>query len=274
MIKYMRVSGVTVDNATGLSTVTRTPEGIAMGAIPEWDMLIDPAFVDGSQSSVRDRAKPNSFGVSFGTSINPAIQTGQFENGEPAIQRANGNQDGTGFILPATVNPDAWTLFFVVRVTSDNTSAAMRIFANASSLSGDGKIGLYVAISGGSSLGNNLTLFEQFNGIGGPLSVTRLQASVNLTDDVAPSLLMVTFSTKLGTSIYKNGTRLAANANDKRPLTIGLNSGENNALINSTGRYGYMGLINSDLNATENTGHRRAIEKFLMAKYDIPEGAQ
>ncbi|MCC5904084.1 MAG: hypothetical protein JJT87_19405 [Halomonas sp.] len=264
MIDAQIVHGTEINNLTGLPQLTITPLDIAVGSIGyDWAMLLDPDWVDEDGSRARNMPRRFEYGVSFGSSENPSISTGTFPSGARSFYAAQGGGAGFGMSAPGRPNANAWSWVGVAKI---EPGTPMRMYANNSSIANTGDIGIYIAIS---NTGSTLTLFEKWLGSAG-INVERLQATVNLQNDTAPSLLEVDFSVGRGITILKNGVVLAQNANDTRPLDLGLNAGDNSALIGARGHHGINGLLNFDLSHPSRVPERRAIEEFAAWQYDIP----
>lgn len=256
MIKYMKVSGVTLKDSE-LPQVTLTPEGRAMGAVPGWAFMIDPAYiplpVGGSGDTAFNRVSGRMIFVDTGNS--PEIVQ---ENGNPMILAEGDNFLQT--LGDVDINPEEWTVFSVIR----GVDGRARNFIVLSE-PGDSDSGVSLSISYSANSGD-LIVYEYANDAGG--IPQRLSAPAGLNDG-SIKLVMVTFSVRDGLRAYVNGELVAYEPDDKRPLTHGYQAGEYRMHRRFRGYYGMSGILNADLGKDENTGHRRAIEKFLMSKYGI-----
>lgn len=260
MIKYQRISGVRLDDSVGLPTIVRTPEGRAMGSIPGWRLLLDPAYIDPEAALwARNRAAPSSRANIYGSGANDFIPIGEFPgSGQPAFVRNDDPVSLFRVFAPAAWNPYQWTMFAVTEPTG--SVSAQRLAQNE--VPGEaGAIAPYITIS--SNL-KNFTIFEQDTG---DTNTPRLQTSVSFD---GPSLLMATFSTRDGLRQFKDGTQIAAEPSDTRPLTHGYGPNEWTVFRNANGYWGMTGMLGIDLGAPEHIGYRRAVERFLMTKYQIP----
>lgn len=265
MIRYQKITGVSIgDNS--LPTVHQTPEGRAMAAIPGWKMLIDPDYA--TSTGVRNRAAPSSVAPLPGGDL----FLGEFENGAPAFAIPDDESGQIGAPIPGCdINPEGFSFFWVV---SDFAGQAGRHYVLRTLEQEEGVIAPSIAMVRFAEE-DWVTVYEDsVNATGRPVRLNlTLTGSERLTLST-PRLIMVTFSTAHGLSIYVDGEMKASDPSDTRPLNFGFNGDELAAFISLRAKMGMAGLLNIDLNAPENTGHRRAIEKFLMDKYGIPQGPQ
>lgn len=256
MMRYQKLQGVNLDSSTTLPSINITPEGKAMGAVPGWQMLIDPDYM--VSGAPRNRALPNSI-----TLTNMPIDLGSFPNGQASLH-IDTYANGTTAITPQDVafNKDEWSVFAVVREDAEQTSHTT-LFRSIT----DAPSGLLSVRIGISSMGSG----RQFSVWEGT-TTRRLVYPPEKPFAGRTVLLMVTFSIRDGLSIFTNGEKVASNPDDKRPLDQGDGAGEWRFRSTAvTADVGMMGVLSIDLSQPENTGHRRAIEKFLMTKYGISD---
>ncbi|MDW0360796.1 hypothetical protein Q8G38_15900 [Halomonas venusta] len=258
MIKYQRISGITLPNDNGLPTVNRTPEGVAMGAIPGWSIMFDPAY--SAPSTLRNRAQPNN---------NVPVTTGSLDAGvisdQPSLDITVDTVVGGAGGIKGALNPGAISGFCVVAGLGDSPVDRHYIFRPINQQSDVICPSFaFVTVSGTAGV----YIYE--NSVSQPGQPTRLSFSFNDLLQPEPHLVMWTASVVNGVSIWVDGVRVAYDPNDKRPMDFGLEPGDIAAFINTRGNFGHAGLLNIDLNAAENGGHRRAIERFMMQKYGIP----
>lgn len=261
MIHYQRISGVTLEGSASLPTIQRTPEGEAMGAVPGWNVLFDPSYSD--SGGVRNRAQPNNTApVTEG-----AVQIGDIA-GADAFDLVDEMRLGGEFNAP--LNPSAVTAFTVVE--SLRTSPINRHYPFTPIAHQDEQLSpvfAFATVSGQASI-----VVYEHSLVDNPGAPQRLNHRFDGLLDASPHLVMWTASSETGVSIWVDGQRVAHDANDTRPLEFGTEEGALRSFVSARGKFGMTGLLNIDLSAPENTGHRRAIEKFLMTKYGIPQGAQ
>lgn len=264
MIKYQKIQGVKLSEATSLPNIVRTPEGVAMGAVPGWAVLLDPAYVSISDNTVLNRAR----GVV--SSADNTLTFNDLPSGHPAFfagitggSSSPINIDGT-----ADINPSAWTVIYVGR-PQENDSFIPRICIPKSGASEVMSLNIGLAADTRST-----NIYENSINVGGQPIRLSYEPSNNFSERDSATLLMYTFSEDRGLAIFDGGEKVAEDISDTRPLDFGTAAGEWGFGISLNGWHGLYGLLNIDLGAPENTGHRRSIEKFLMDKYDIPEGPQ
>lgn len=248
MIKYQILQGVRLPQATGLPVVAPTPEGKAMGAIPGWNILIDPDYV--GHNSVLNRAKIDSMFMAS----NSGYEYGAI-SGETAFSLGGGPR----FAPTVDMNPTAWSAFFVVQTPRDGATGGRELLRPIE-IDTEG-VGPRVTIRANGHLwlyGTSTTVDR----LGGP----------EIPDNEA-FLAMATFSTRDGTKLYCDGELVAANPDDKRPLDEKYSAGEYMLLSGTSADLpmlvGMCGVLDIDLGWPEHAGYRRAIERFLMDKYGI-----
>lgn len=262
MIKFQRISGVNLD-AENLPVINITPEGEAMGAVPGWGVYVDPKTNPDGGQTVRNQAIRN--GNATQDSGSRVVVLGDI-NGTPAFDHTSESGQFNVDLPVNGINPEAWSVFFAL--SSGSGPNVQTIFAERPAVAAGDGIGLNVALN---AAGTNVLVYE---GTGtGTGQISRFDTTSVLSNGV-PSLIMVTFSTSRGFALYKNGQLVNSDDSDKRPLTNSQNANAVRHGFAARGLQGDMGILNIDLGAPENTGHRRSIEKFLMDKYGIPQGPQ
>lgn len=259
MIKYQKIQGVSLSDDTGLAKIPVSDEGRAMGSVPGWQVLFDPSYAENGR--IRNRAQP---------SDNHPADSGPITIGDMSGQ-AIFDQELDGVIARhslGAVNPNAWSVFWCGKF--DAVSNVPRIVApQVDDFNEETDFVLNVGFTdNGSEIFVNQN--SQFNN--NPVRLGYAPPSI-FSDRTEFSLLMATFSTTGGLKIYDGGELVASDPTDTTPLNGALDPGAFRWWRFMRGQWGMSGLLNIDLGATENTGHRRAIEKFLMAKYGIPQGA-
>jgi hypothetical protein len=258
MIRYQKLQGVNFDSSTALTSIDITPEGKAMGAVPGWQMLIDPDYM--VSGAPRNRALPNSV-----TSSSRSINTGTFPNGQTSM-KIDAPTDGITTIMPQDVafNKTAWSVFVVIREDAEMTmdTAFFRSITSAPS----GSLSLRLGTSSTGVVGGDRSI-NVWEGT----TTTRVAYVPEKIFAGRTVLHMVTFSIRDGLSIFTNGKKVSSNPDDKRPLDQGDGAGEWRMFYSSNmvADVGMAGVLSIDLAQPENSGHRRAIERFLMEKYGI-----
>ena len=258
MIKLNIIEGADFSTA-GNGSITRTPDGVAIGGIPDWECLFDPAYVEGG--AARQRAKP----ATLSPSVVPITA---FSGGLPAFT-FNGldiTQSTPIAAANATINPNAFTLFAVLQHRALGLEFNRCLFSQLSAYDNaseyqfqaimtrdTGTIGVYT-----STTLNDTTRVVSHN---------NPAAYVNMSK---PGLFVVTFSTENGMAIHFNGTEVARNPAFKTPLTSSAyTAGKWGFMRKNNGLTGMMGLINRDLSTVGNSGHMKNLSAFLMKKYGI-----
>lgn len=257
MIKYQRIAGITLPTDTGLPTVNRTAEGVAMGAIPGWSIMFDPAYA--TPASLRNRAQPdNNIPVTTG-----ALAAGTI-NAQPSINITSDTLVGGAGEIKGALNPDAISGFAVLGGLGSSPVNRHYIFRpNIQQSDVICPAFAFVNVSGQASA----VIYE--NSVSQPGQPQRLSYRFDAFLQPAPHLVMWTASIENGVSIWIDGIQRAVNADDKRAMNFGLAAGDIGSFVGARGNFGHAGLLNIDLAAPENTGHRRAIERFMMQKYGI-----
>lgn len=249
MIRIQKLSGVSVEN-NDLPTITRTAEGLALGHIPNWIALLDPAYRVGA--GFRNRALPNN-------TLTPktgVLGAGAFPNAQPSFAVTSDSESVSTF----DINPNQWTVFAVIHLQNNGIGGARKILSPLSPNMGGIGMQIIIRTSG------QIVLYE--SDTNEPIRIT----GPTLIDN-AVNLIMFTFSTDEGLKCYQNGTLFSAEPTDRRPLNQHYLAGtldvfEGNP-ANGTLNYGLVGVLNTDLGKAENAGYRSAIVNFCKTKYGI-----
>lgn len=258
MIKYMKVNGVTLKGSE-LPQVVLTPEGRAMGAAPGWAVMVDPAYISLPVGFSGDTALNRSSGRMVTATKDATSPEIVQENGNPMILADKDNY--LQIQGDVDINPEEWTVFSVLKIASVSRPRNFIVISDP----GNSDSGISLSISYSSQIGDLIVYEFDHNTTSQP---RRLSVEAGLLDG-SIKLVMVTFSVRDGLRAYVNGELMGYEPDDKRPLTHGYQAGEYRMFRFFRGYYGMTGILNADLGKAENTGHRRAIEKFLMAKYGI-----
>src|SRR5690554_6026405 len=196
MIRYQKIAGVNLSQSTGLPSIARTEEGAAMGAIPGWAALLDPAYASVPENWVRNRCRPNT----RATASVGQLELHEFSDGVPAF---NFHGAEARFSYKARVNPEAWPIFFVANPSSWTGSGVQTPIQSADTGAQAGDINLHLGFF--SQSGSRVLVYER-SWISDPSSV-RLdyEPATGLVSRDAPSLIMATFSTSRGLAMFDGG---------------------------------------------------------------------
>lgn len=267
MLKYIKLNGVNFENSQ-LEKVTITPEGSALGSIPNWQILSD----------IERTQIPLSSNVDQKVSLNRVtgkMMLGQRNGGTPPeLITVSGNDyiDVAGKFLyfepDVNINPDDWTVYSVIVPTSAGSAPYNFMWAGEGSDFNEGELSLALGYSqtSGSVFLREYGGLSQFNNAG----ASRLTATAELVrDGNTPALVIASFSIERGVTLRVNGVEYR-NAADKRPLNAKLNSGEYRCYRNFSGLQGPCGMLSVDLAKTENTQYLKSLEGFMGSKYSVP----
>lgn len=250
MIRYQRLTGVSLSGAAPGPVVPVTPEGQAMAGTPGWAMFMDPAHVAGT--NVRNRARRDSFLT--GANL-PLAAVG----GNPVFAPADGDTMRHRS-MDVGMNPDTWTVFAVCKPAA-GTSTQRIVGMQAADTPPLGQVTPRI----GFSVSGDIAQIQGSGAAGG----MRLSYASDYTTRAGLTLLMFTFSTRDGLRIFDNGAQVAAAPSDTAPLTDSFGPGEIDCFRFCRGSYGMTGVLDIDLGWMEHAGYRRRIDTFLMAKYGI-----
>lgn len=263
MLKYIKLNGVNFENSQ-LEKVTITPEGNALGSIPNWQMLSD----------IERTQIPATSLVGQKISLNRVtgkMMLGQRSGALPELVTVAGNDyyDTTGKFLTfdpdIDINPTAWTIYSVFVPTTTGASGNSFLWAGAGSSFDTEELSLAISYSQVSG-----TVFLRSYGYGSNVGPSRLTASDVLSlDGNTPALVIASFSIERGLTLRVNGAEYR-NIADKRPLNAKLNSGEYRCYRNFNGLQGPCGMLRIDLTKTENAQHLKSLEGFMESKYSVP----
>lgn len=246
MRSILVLDGVSLPHATGRPVVSLTPADKAIAHIPGWQMLVDPDYIVSGKA--RNLALPNNITGHYGSNFT----TGTFANGERAFDLSEDRR-----ILPNIAFPtEAWTFFAVAKPSTSDIGQRYVSAVNESSSPSviEPSLGLTAGAGGVRTWSRGI-------------SDARASVSMSLADQEV--YIMWTGSTRDGLRIYINGVELDHNASATEPFNKNSGPGEWRCLYGVRGLVGMMGLLSIDLGWTENTGYRRALDRFLMSKYGI-----
>lgn len=217
-----------------------------MAAMQGWQVFIDPAWPAGG--GVANRALD-------GTTLDPIdspLVFGTSPDGQPAMVF---DEESRRLEVPVALPATSWSAFFVVRISDDPLMNLMRSKVDSTG----SELSLRVFLSA------SVPDFVMYENVA--TERLRLIPAVPLLNRTA--MLMITFSTLNGIVMYENGVQGAAAPNDKRPITAGIGPFEWEMFRTMRGAVGMCGLIGLDLSLDRYAGYRRAIDRFLLAKYGI-----
>ena len=254
MIRYQKLHGVNVGAASALPAVPISPEGQAMGAVPGWKLFLDPAhMVNGAP---RNRALPNNVtSLVFGE-----MALSEFDNGSPAFQF----NETVGIQPNLPIHNSAWTMFSVVKMADVEIAGLPSEMAISLELGEEPEL----CVRHGFNVYQTAMTFYEGPTISSRARYNYPQGEGNFRAQTL--LAMWTFSTRDGIRLYLNGKEVD-HKEDKRLFDRGYGAGEWIMFRGFRGLAGMTGMLDIDLGWAEHTGHRRAIEKFLMNKYEISE---
>lgn len=260
MIRFVKVDGVEAENSA-LPQVNITPEGQAMGAVPGWAVMLDPTYIELPTGFSGETALNRASGRLVSATRDSTDPEKVEEDGLDFI-RAYGDSY-LQFLGDRDIDPERWSMVAVFKKDPDSTNRPRNFIVISEP--GDTGEGISLSISHSTQSGRVIVYEYDENVENMP---QRISADASLLDNEL-KLVIVTFSVDNGLKIYVDGELLAEEPDDRRPLTHGFEAGEYRLMRFFRGQWGMVGMLNTDLGAAENTGHRRAIEKFLMDNYSI-----
>lgn len=263
MIHYQHLP-FTLPDAVASDRLTLTEVGQAIGHVPEWVVLNLPEY----NPDVRYRNI-----VEEGDVVNSAYAATEYrtiDNGEKVIHIPS--DGGIAFrTKTGQINPTRWSGFAYVSAAvppedSGEEYTRGQYFGAMHLVDTDDLRPALSLAHVRSGIGRGWYIYENklIQIAGQPYRLRWQSDEAGVTE---PGLVMWTGSIEHGVSIWWNGERKAFNPDDKRPLEAGLDAFQ--TLFRARGDVGAHGLLNIDLNAPENAGHRIAIEKFMAKKYNI-----
>jgi hypothetical protein len=224
-------------------------------------MYFDPAYQDllGPKTAL-NRATGSLCAADWNTG---AARVTDVPSGQPLIYSEQINSEYFQIQGDQAFNLAAWSFFTVCRNDPANTTPARRYLIQGNT---DHDSGLSPAVAIAPSSGN-LIVYERSNDVSG--IPQRLSYAGALRSRSALSLLMVTFSSRDGLRVFDNGTLVAAAPSDQRALTVNAGANEYKLFRYFRGWVGVSGLLGLDLGWSENSGYRRLIESYILAKYKL-----
>lgn len=264
MRNHQIIKGVRVKNSTGLPSIDIKPEDTAIGNVPGWNTLLDPDYVFPDKQRVLNRVNQGQYATSRSGGGIDGINTGTMTSGETGFESGSESSDLLGIDMPTAWNPTAWTFFAVCEFKA---SEQIQYLVRSTEEADAGEFSPAISFN---VVGDAIRVWDRYAREFGEF---RLSATNPEIVQYVPFLVMVTFSVDLGLKIWKDGEILASDPTATEPLTTGYQAGEWSVLRNCRKRFGYVGLLDVDLSAEKLSGDRRALERFVMDKYDIPEGS-
>lgn len=189
-------------------------------------------------------------------------------NGQPTLEFAAGALPGYYPHRNANeVNTNAWSALAVFNVPVDSTDSMAFISKGDDESVGAGKLWpslRLVKVATGDQLGVAEVGTNTLRTVSAARTGLRGRTCVALA----------TFSTSLGVSVYLNGTRIANNPADVRPLTrttVGFlaNTPFNGTSMPAIGQFGWQMMFRDDLSSADNAGARAVIHEIVMRRYGI-----
>lgn len=253
MIQYAKIPGLRLTSATGLDSVPISEDGQRIGAIPGWNVLINPAYRNNGQ--VRNRV----IAGKYLTNQSGQQDFGAFPSGADALDMiAEANR-----IHPdAQINKNAWTVFSVVRLDSANNVNASKDIARAVSGTAQGDFTPRLAFA---NSGNSIGIYQGTASTTSLINYVRPDGYLDQT-----TLVMFTFSTREGLRIFADGVEGAHGPSFTTPFDAQDGPGEWGFLSGGMrGLAGHTGLLDIDLGWAEHAGYRRALESYMFELYGI-----
>jgi hypothetical protein len=254
-MRYQVLKGVSTQS-TYKRLVPNSAEQAAQG-IPGWKLLISPdaSFLNTANGRIQDRVS--------GKWLTPKLQTYlPTIGGMPATIRPSFSfpQSGPVQIYPsvATVNPTAWTAFFVCYFSPG--VAPDEIFGPTGNVN-DPDYALRFGFNGSGILrvwqgSSTIRLFDDGN---------------NYYDEVV--YCMATFSTTDGLRMFRNGVEVEKNENDLNALTFtelqlfgSGNAGDENGF---SGHIGHLGLLDICLAETRYSAEKATLDNWMTNFYGL-----
>lgn len=259
---YQKITGL--ENVSG-PAVGLLPEDEALGYIPDWALLLDPAYLVGTGTSgglynrvdnarLTNRAGETGAAAAVPVGVMPGSGLPAFAPSASAVM---------SITSPVAINRDRWTFFTVgqYEASSNSQQLAVALEANVADAAGiNPRVGVTM-------VANEAAVWTY--GAYGDQSDRRRIGSGALPLTGRVNLLLWTFSIDRGLTIRANGTEVKRAANDKRPLTAGYLASQWRLMSLMRGKFGMTGLINRDLTSLENAAHLVALEQFLMQRYGV-----
>lgn len=261
MIKYEKLSGVDIPVST-IGKLSVTPEGVAIGGIPGWKMLVDPKYKVSQNSGLRNRALPSNYVSSASALISEEFQNLELAFRSDAATMAAAPRGGFD------INPSEWSIAGVVQAGAGARTASTSVVRSLiNSADPDVGINLLISASGNIALDSKTPV--------SPFIYRITTENAPVTSGKGAAFYLLTFSTDLGLNLFVNGAPVASNSGDKRPLTPAFASSNNFCMfsdsVNNVGKikFGMHCIFDVDLSKPENAGHRVLLTKFMMNKYSL-----
>lgn len=252
MIQYAKIPGLHLTSATGLDSVPISEDGQRIGAIPGWNVLINPDYAQ--NGLMRNRVVAGKF---LGNSVSPQA-FGEMPNGAKSLAYSSNNR-----INPDTqINKDAWTVFAVIRLSSADSINASKDIARANSGNTQGDFTPRLSLS---NAGGSIGIYENTESTTSLINYARDGGYLDQT-----VLVMFTFSTREGLRIFADGVEGAHGPEFTTPFDAQDGPGEWGFFGGGIrGQAGHAGLLDIDLGWAEHAGYRRALEVYLFELYGI-----
>lgn len=254
MLKYTRMASVTGD--ASMDIFTPSAMGVAMGNVPGWAVLMDPAYTKGN--TILNRCSGTDM---LNTGTSPTTPEIVDSGGNKFMHFPDGRQPNIRSIEP--LDPRKLTVFGVVKLAVKSTANRQTLITSMTatepipqlnvSFYGDGTRLLV------STRGNTNANSEAL--------VPRVQYIPNVSYLGRLAYVMMTFSDINGLVLYENGVEVARNSDDRRPFVDSTDPDKYSFLRGVCGDVGLVGVINNDLSLPAFTQHKAAVDNFILNKY-------
>lgn len=256
-------------NDPSFEKLERTPEGIAIGGLPGWEMLLDPDYAE--TGWIRNRAKPNAkFNLIEAENINTTeinliqVNGANLLHSHPVSKGGAGQYRAVSSDAKVSIDSKKWTVFCVIKPSAVSDA-----------------LGYPTSIIRPETNGIPNSLYIGLNPTNGQLRIYNQSVADTSTASMAPyvaaqfptnvavdalKVLVITFSEEKGFNAYENGVHLG---NVAAPAVTLDASGVFSVYRSSNAAWGLVGALNEDLSLPVNKVYMQKLTSFLMEKYGI-----
>lgn len=230
----------------------RTPEGIALGGIPGWEVFAGPEYLRGGVP--RNRARPKASMTGLGGA--PVLAT--FSNGAAAFDNTVSPQRA---FIPGVAFPQSeWSAFAVLEpaITGSTDKAFFRSLTDQTDAAG---------LSIRMGLNNSVSRITMWRGAAASGN-TFLEYAAPSGDFIGRRMLVLFCGSERGASIFVDGVEVAQTAAPAQ-ITAGYQAGAWKIQAISGTRVGQYGVLSIDLGRPQHRAYRERITAFYKAKYGI-----